>query len=84
MIEFFNKLKKPCFWPMYFFLILRMKKISRSFGSITHNFIWVFSTMPNLEKTNDTIPTKRPERQHRQKDQRTEGRTEEGETIPIL
>ena len=27
-----------------------------------HNFIWVSSKSQNLEKTNDTIPRKRPDR----------------------
>ena len=44
------------------------KFFSEKSGSVTHNFIWVSSTMPNLEKTNNAIPRKRPDR-------RKDGRT---------
>ena len=52
MTKFLNKLKKPCFGPFWaFFLNFGAKKIFlRKSGSVTHNFIWVSSTMPNFRK----------------------------------
>ena len=62
MIKFFNKLKKPCFCPHFpnFFLG----------GGFFFQKIWLLHTTSNrflapcqnLEKTNDAIPRKPPER----------------------
>ena len=49
MTKFFNKLKKPCFWPISQFL--GQKKCSGT----SYGFL---ATCQNLEKTNDTIPRK--------------------------
>ena len=40
--------KKTCFWPI--FLIFGAQKLSRKFGSVTQNFIWVSSIMPKFMK----------------------------------
>ena len=53
MTKFSNKLKKPCFWPILgLFSQFWGKKnfFLRKLGSVTHNFIWVSSTMPNFRK----------------------------------
>ena len=55
----------PNFW--------RKKIFSGKYGSVTHNFIWFLVSHQNLEKTKDTIPRKRPDRQ---KDGRREGLTD--------
>ena len=55
MAKFFNKFKQPCFWSI--------------FPILGQNFFFVSSAMPKLEKTNDTIPRKPPDR-------RTKGRTD--------
>ena len=62
MTKFSNKFKKPCFWPILgtFSQFLGQKKIS--WKICLHNFIWVSSTMPQLEKVNDTIQRKRLDR----------------------
>ena len=61
MTKFFNKFKKLCFWPI--FQISEAKKIlpenpalscTISYGSL--------ALRQNFEKTNDTIPRKRPDR----------------------
>ena len=36
---------------------------SKKSTSLTHNLTWVSDTIPNLEKTNDSISRKRPDRQ---------------------
>ena len=60
------------FWSI--FTILGAKNFSEKSGSVTHNFIWVPSApCQNLEKTNDTIPRKCPDRW---KDGRMEGWTD--------
>ena len=76
MTKFFNKFKKPCFWPIFvpFSQFWWQKFFSRKSGSVTHNFIWVSQLhigLPpqNLEKTKDTIQRKRPDR-------RKDGRTD--------
>ena len=58
MTKFSNK--KPRFWPILgpFSQFWGKKNFPRKSGSVTHNFIWVSSTMPNFRKTNDTIPRK--------------------------
>ena len=64
MTKFFNILKKPCFWPKLF-----LENPARS-----HTALYEFlASCQNLEKTNDTIPRKRPDRR---KDGRTDGRTD--------
>ena len=75
MTRFFKKFKKPFFDPfLVHFPNFEGKKIfSRKYGSVMHNFIWVSSISQNLEKTNDTIPRKRPDRR---KNERTDGRTD--------
>ena len=64
MTRFFNKFKKPFFDPflVHFPNFEGKKNFSRKYGSFMHNFIWVSSKSQNLEKTNDTIPRKRPDR----------------------
>ena len=57
MTNFSNKLKKPCSWPIFSPIFLG-RKFARKSGSVTHNFTWDSSTMPNFRKTNDTIPRK--------------------------
>ena len=60
MTKFFNILKKPCFWPKLF-----LENPARS-----HTALYEFlASCQNLEKTNDTIPRKRPDR-------RKDGRTD--------
>ena len=61
---------------------LGKKFFSGKFGSAKHNFTTVSSTMPNLQKTNDAIPRKCPERD-RKMDGRTEGQTK-GRPDPVL
>ena len=50
IIEFSDKLKKPCFWPILgrFFQFWGQKQVS---WKITHNFMWVSSTMPKSRKS---------------------------------
>ena len=79
MTNFFNKLKITCFGaifggPFYQFLVIFFFFfffLLRKSGSVTHNFMWVFSTMQKHEKTRDK--RKRP---GRWKDRRNDGRTE--------
>ena len=70
MTQFFNKFKKLCFWSAFgsFFQFLgqKKKKCPGKSSSITHKFIWVSSTCQNLEKVNNAIQRKCPDR-------RTEG-----------
>ena len=58
---------------------LGKNSFSRKSGSVTHNFIWVSSIIPNLRKTNGTIPRKR---QDRRKDGHKEGQTLFLRTLP--
>ena len=64
MTQFSNKFKKPCFGPIFgpFSPLLGQKDFPGKSGPVTHSFIWVSSTMPKLEKVNDTIQRKRPDR----------------------
>ena len=75
MTKIFNKLKKPCSWHIFgpFSQFSRQKKIffSRKSGSVCATSYGFLAPCQNLEKTNDTIPRKRPERR---KEGRTEGR----------
>ena len=52
MTKSFNKFKKPCFWPIFgqFSQILQQNIFSRKSSSVTHNFIWVSSTMLKFRK----------------------------------
>ena len=67
MKKFSNKLKKPCFWPI--FPILGAKKF---FLALSHTISYRFlAPCQNLEKVNDTIQRKCPDRQKDgQKDRR--------------
>ena len=49
---YFNKFKKLCFGPFLVHLpnFGGQKHFSRKSGSVTHNFIWVSSTMPKFFK----------------------------------
>ena len=64
----------PIFWAKIFFLE------NSALPNTTSTT--VSSTMPNLEKTNDAIPRKCPERD-RKMDGRTEGQTK-GRPDPVL
>ena len=48
----FNTFKKPCFWPIFgpFSQFWGKKFFSGKSSSVTHNFIWVSSTMPKFRK----------------------------------
>ena len=50
IVQYF--LKKTCFWPIFdpFSQFFGEKNISGKSSSITHNFIWVSSTMPRFRK----------------------------------
>ena len=63
MTKFFSKVKKHCFSPFLAHFAYFWDNI------VTHNFIYVSSTMPKFKKTNDTNPIKRPDRL---KDRRTD------------
>ena len=77
MTKFFNTLKKKVlahFWPT--FPIFGAKKIFLKNLALSHTTSYGFlASCQNLEKTNDTIPRKHPDRR---KDRRTEG-----PTVPI-
>ena len=62
MIIFFNKFKNPCFWP-------RFGHFYKFFGQKSTTSYGILAPRQNLEKTNDKIPRKRPDRQ-------TDGRTD--------
>ena len=62
------------FWPI--FTIFGAKKFFLVNTALSHTTSFGFlASYQNLEKTKDTIPRKRPDRQ---KDERMEGRTEGG------
>ena len=72
MTKHSNKLKKPCFWPIL--SILGAKKIFLENLALSHTTSHgVLAPYQNLEKINDTIPRKRPDRE---KDGRTGGQME--------
>ena len=79
MIKFFNKFKKPCFWPIFgpSAQFLGAKEIFPENLALpcttSHGFL---APCQNLEKTNDTIRRKLPDRG------RTEGQME-GRADPI-
>ena len=66
MTKFFFKIKKH-----YFFW---EKRFSKTYGSATHNFMQVSSTMPTFKKKRmNQFQKKHPDRQkNRQKDRRTD------------
>ena len=70
MSKFLKKFKKPCFWPIFglFSQFWGQKKFTGKLDDVTHNFIWVSSTMRKYRK-NDKILRKRTEGQ---KDGRTD------------
>ena len=75
MTKFSNKFKKPCFWPI--FPIFGAKKIFLENPALSRTTSYGFlAPYQNLEKVNDTIQRKRPDRW-------TEGRTER-RTDPTL
>ena len=75
MTQFFNKFKKPCFWPIS--PIFGTKKIFLENQALSRTTSYEFlAPCQNLQKVNDTIQRKCPDRR---KDRKTEGRTD-----PIL
>ena len=71
MTKFSNKFKKPCFWPI--FPIFGAKKIFLENPALSRTTSYGFlAPCQNLEKVNDTIQRKHPDRQM------------EGWTDPIL
>ena len=72
MSTFFNIFKKHCLGPM--FPIFVAKNIFLENPALSRTTLYGFlASCQNLEKTNDTIPRKRPDRR---KERRTEGRTD--------
>ena len=70
MTKFFNIFKKPCFWPIFpiFWAKCFFWKIWLS-HTTSYGFL---ASCQNLEKTNDTIPRKCPDRwKDGRKDQQT-------------
>ena len=68
MTQFSNKFKKPCFWPI--FPIFGAKKIFLENTALSHTTSCGFlAPYQNLEKVNDTIERKHPDRQ---KDRQTD------------
>ena len=61
MTKFFNKLKNTLFLAHFcsIFLILGVNKLENPAGTTSYGFL---APCQNLEKTNDTIPRKRPDR----------------------
>ena len=53
MTNFFNKLKKPCSWPIFGLFSQfwgQKKKKNPKNPAIMQNFVWFSSTMPKLRK----------------------------------
>ena len=73
MTKFFSKFKKPCFWPIFPIFGAKFVFLENLAPSRTTSYGFL-APCQNLEKTNDTIPRKRPDR--RRTDGRTEGRTD--------
>ena len=72
MTKFSNKFKKPCFWPI--FPIFGAKKIFLENPALSCTTSYGFlAPCQNLEKVNDTIQRKCPDRR---KDGRKDGRTD--------
>ena len=65
MTKFSNKLKKTLFLVHFgsIFPILEAKKIFLENPTVMHNSHGILAPYQNLEKTNDIIPRKRPDRQ---------------------
>ena len=66
MTKFSNKLKKPCFWPILgpFSQFLGQKKISlENLALLCTTSYGFLAPCQNIEKVNDTIQTKCPNRQ---------------------
>ena len=62
MTKFFNKFKKPCFWPI--FPILGAKKIPLENLALSRTTLYGFlAPCQNVEKTKYIIPRKHPDRQ---------------------
>ena len=60
MTKFFNKFKKSFFFFFFggpFFSFLEQKFFFKKSGSDTYIFIWVSNTMPNIQKTRNSITT---------------------------
>ena len=77
-----TKFEKPYFWPIFspFSLYLGQKNFYPEIPALSHTTSYGFLPCLNLEKTNDTIPRKRPDRN---KDRRTK-QTDKGWRDPIL
>ena len=65
MIKFSNKLEKPCFRPILgpFSQFWGQKKISLKIWLSRTTSHGILAPHQNLEKINDTIPRKRPDKQ---------------------
>ena len=74
MTKFSNKFKKPCFWPI--FPIFGVKKVFQENLALSHTASYGFvAPCQNLEKVNDVIQRKRPDRRKDgRKDRRKDGR----------
>ena len=72
MTKFFNKFKKFCFWPFFPILGPRKNFFSENPALLRTTSYSFLAPCQNLEKTNDTIPRKQPDRQ---KDRRKDGQT---------
>ena len=75
MTKFFNKFKKPCFWPIFgpFSQFWGQKLFFKKIGLCHAQLhMGILAPYQNLEKTNETIPRKHPDRQKDgQKDEQT-------------
>ena len=62
MTKFFNVFKKPCFWPI--FPIFEKKNFFLENPALSRTTSYGFlASCQKLQKTNDTISRKRPDRQ---------------------
>ena len=50
MTKFFNKFKKPCFWPIFGLFSNFRGKIFLENPAVMHNFKWVSNTMLKFRK----------------------------------
>ena len=62
MTKFFNIFKKPCFWPIFPIFEKKIFFLENPALSRTTSYGFLASRQ-KLQKTNDTIPRKRPDRQ---------------------
>ena len=60
MTKFFNIFKNTCFWPIFPILEAKKKVLENPALSCTTSYGFLASSQ-NLEKTNDTIPSKHQE-----------------------